>query len=89
MKLELFQATGCRSCAAKRDALKIVAQRFALDLQWRDVDITAEIDYAVELGVMNLPAMAVDGQLVFSSLPTAAQLVAELQRRAVAKNHGR
>ncbi len=82
MKVELFQTAGCRSCADTRDALKSVAEQTVPGIQWRDVDVTKELDYAVELGVMSLPAMAVDGQLAFSSLPTPAQFRDELERRA-------
>lgn len=45
-------------------ALKAIAEQAAPGVEWRDVDVTRELDYAVESGVMNLPATAVDGQLV-------------------------
>jgi hypothetical protein len=32
------------------------------------------MDYAVTLGVLTLPAVAINGHLVFSSLPTPDQL---------------
>lgn len=90
MKVELFQTAGCQSCADTRDSLKLVAEQAVPGIQWRDVDVTKELDYAVELGVMSLPAMAVDGQLAFSSLPTPAQLKHELERRArEGARHGR
>lgn len=90
MKVELFQTAGCRSCADSRDALKSVAEQAVPGIQWRDVDVARELDYAVELGVMSLPAMAVDGQLAFSSLPTPAQLRDELERRVrEGSRHGR
>lgn len=82
MKVELFHAVGCRSCAAARDTLKAVAQRAVPGVVWREVDAAGELDYLLEVGVLSLPALAVDGQLVFSSLPTPAQLADELQRRA-------
>jgi predicted thioredoxin/glutaredoxin len=39
-----------------------------------------EMDYAVDHGVLSLPAIVVDGELVFSSLPTPQQLRAALTR---------
>lgn len=81
MKVELFQAAGCASCAESREALKWVAEQTVPALQWRDVDVMKELDYAVELGVISLPAIAVDGEVAFSSLPTPAQLKKELERR--------
>lgn len=89
MKVELFQTSGCKSCSAAHDALKSAAQQAVPGLAWRDVDITQELEYAVEIGVMSLPALAVDGQLAFSSLPTPAQLTAELVRRSAGENRGR
>ena len=38
------------------------------------------MDYAVELGVMSSPAIAIDGKLIFSSLPSAAKLRAALDK---------
>jgi len=35
----------------------------------------------VELGVMSSPAIAIDGELVFSSLPNPAKLRSELDKR--------
>lgn len=89
MKVELFHTAGCSSCAAARDDLKAIAERAVPGVVWRDVDAATELDYLVEVGVMSLPALAVDGQLVFSSLPTPAQLARELQRRAVGGALGR
>lgn len=88
MRVELFQTSGCQSCADSRDTLKSVAEQAVLGLVWRDVDVTKELDYAVKLGVLSLPALAVDGELAFSSLPTPARLKAELARRARGRNHG-
>lgn len=89
MKVELFQSAGCKRCAAARDNLKIVAEEAVPGVLWRVVDAVAELDYAVEVGVMSLPAVVIDGALVFSSLPTSAQLAQELQRRAGGPSRGR
>ncbi len=89
MKVELFQTAGCKSCAEARVTLKALAENAVQGVIWRDVDAAKELDYAVEVGVISLPAMAVDGQLVFSSLPTPAQLTRELRRRAKGAYHGR
>lgn len=89
MKVELFESRGCQRCAAARDALRQAAEAAVPGLTWRDVDAGNELDLAVEVGVMILPAVAIDGQLVFSSLPSPAQLVQELRRRAQAISHGR
>lgn len=74
MKLELFFTAGCTSCDAAREGLKAVATQVARDLVWRDVNVLDELDYAVELGVLTLPAVAIDGELVFTSLPSPTEL---------------
>lgn len=89
MKVELFQSAGCKRCAAARDDLRVIAEQTLPGVEWRVVDAAAEVDYAVELGVMSLPALAVDGQLAFSSLPTGDQLSRELRRRLEQAGNGR
>ena len=55
--------------------LDSVTQDFEPDLiEWRRVDVLEELDYAVELGVLALPAMAIDGELVFRSHISARRL---------------
>jgi hypothetical protein len=50
-------------------------------LDWRELNVLDELDYAVQLGVLTLPAVAIDGELVFTSLPTRRQLLAALSER--------
>lgn len=74
MKVELFYSPGCNECAAVQAKLKAVAQEAIEQLDWRELNVLDELDYAVELGVLTLPAIAIDGKLVFASLPTPQQL---------------
>lgn len=78
MKLELFYSPGCVRCAEARDGLKTAALGVVPDLIWRELNVLEELDYAVQLGVLTLPAVAIDGELVFTSLPTKRQLCAAL-----------
>ena len=81
LKVELISAAGCRKCSHARDELKSVAAEIAKDqLRWRDINVLDELDYAVSLGVLTLPAIAINGKLAFSSLPTPDQLRAEIGR---------
>jgi glutaredoxin len=82
VKVEVFSSPGCAKCAQAKTMLKTVAEEFGRDkIAWREVNILEEMDYAVDLGVMSSPAIAIDGQLVFASLPSAAKLRAELGGR--------
>lgn len=74
MKIELFHAPGCSKCAAARESLKAAAEAAVAGLDWREINVLDEMDYAVERGVFSLPAIVVDDELVFSSLPMPQQL---------------
>lgn len=80
MKIELFYTPGCAKCAGATTALKAAVETVP-GVEWCEVNVLDEIERAVDLGVLTLPALAVDGVLVFTALPTAEKLVAELRRR--------
>jgi hypothetical protein len=84
VKVELFYTPGCQKCADARDGLKAAAEQTIPDITWRELNALDELDYAIELGVVVLPALAIDGELVFTSLPTCGQL-----RRALTKRRTR
>ena len=82
MKVEMLSIPGCSKCAQSREALKAVVEVFGHDkVTWHEVNVVDDIDYAVELGVVAPPSLAIDGELVFPSLPTATKLKNELTRR--------
>lgn len=74
MIVELFYSPGCDKCAAGQASPKAAAPKAVEGLEWRELNILDELDYAVELGVLTLPAIAIDRKLVFASLPTPEQL---------------
>jgi len=81
MKVELFYTPGCEQCADSKDELRALATELVPDLVWRELNVLDELDYAVEVGVITLPSIAIDGEVLFSSLPTARQLRRELMKR--------
>lgn len=80
VKIEVIAAPGCKNCAVKQSELHDVAVSVVGkdNLLWREVNVLQELDYAVALGVMSMPAIAVNGELRFSSLPTQHQFRAAL-----------
>ncbi|EMO0332802.1 TPA: thioredoxin family protein [Pseudomonas aeruginosa] len=80
MKIELFFTPGCAKCAGATTALRAAAETVC-GVEWREVNVLDDLDRAVDLGVLTLPALAIDGRLAFTTLPTVEQLVAELRRR--------
>lgn len=85
MKIELFYTPGCCECSAAHAKLRTVAQELVKDLEWQELNVLDDLDYAVELGVLTLPSIAFDGELVFTSMPTAAQLREALRKRTGAR----
>lgn len=82
IKIEVFSTPGCSRCERARDNLKAIAQAFGeKQVTWRDVNVLDELPYAVELGVLTPPSMAIEGELVFAELPRDQQLREELARR--------
>lgn len=88
MKIELFYAAGCIKCANNRENLKTAAQRAFADVTWLELDVMENIDYAADLGVLTLPALAIDGVLEFPALPNEQQLVHAIHRRLNAQKRG-
>lgn len=80
MKIELFQVPGCARCDGVTAELKTVAA--AQGAEWCEVNALDELDRAVDLGVLTLPALVIDGVLTFAALPTPTALRQELKRRA-------
>ena len=80
VKIEVVSAPGCKKCASAQDDLRGIAMSlFGKDnFVWREINVLEELDYAVALGVLTMPAIAVNGELKFPSLPTAEQFRAVL-----------
>ena len=83
MKVEIFYTPGCSECVAAHAKLRATAQDAVKDLEWLELNVLDDLDHAVELGVITLPSIVVDGELVFTSMPTVTQL-----REALIKRNG-
>ncbi len=82
IKVEVFASPGCSKCGHAKDVLRALANELGDDVvQWREVNILEEIDHAVDLGILSTPAIAIDGKLVFTGLPSTKKLRAELESR--------
>ena len=74
MKIELFHTPGCAACVEARADLRAAAEAAVEEVEWRELNVLDDLDRAVELGVITLPSIVVDGALVFTSIPTTKQL---------------
>jgi predicted thioredoxin/glutaredoxin len=81
LTVEFFFAGGCSKCAEGREALREAAQS-AAKVEWKEIDVGKNPNRAVEVGVVSTPAVAIDGDLVFKTAPTASELQSAIQARA-------
>ncbi|HHB12366.1 MAG TPA: glutaredoxin [Chromatiales bacterium] len=82
VEVEVFTSPGCGKCGRAKDVLREMALELGPDrVRWREVNVLDELDHAVSLGVLAAPAIAIDGELVFTTLPSARKLRAELESR--------
>ena len=79
----MFYTPGCSACVAQHDELRAAAQATVKDLEWHDINILDNLDHAVDLGVLTLPSIVIDGEIAFTSMPTVAQL-----RKALIEHRG-
>ncbi len=81
MKIEIFSSPGCAKCGHAKDVLRKVAEEVGGGrIEWREVNVLDDMDYAVRLGVLSTPAIAVNGELVFTALPSEKKLRRTLER---------
>lgn len=80
-KIEVFIAPGCGKCGKAKDDLETAVHQLGnKKFEWREVNILQEMDYAIELGVLSTPSIAINGELVFTALPSAKKLLQALKR---------
>ncbi len=82
IQVEVFSSPGCGKCGHAKVVLKKITEEIGSGaIEWREVNILDEMDYAVEIGVLSTPSIAINGELVFTSLPSASKLRAELEKQ--------
>jgi len=74
IKVEVFTAPGCGKCGKAKHVLEDIVNEMGADVEWREINILKEMDYAIELGVLSTPSIAINGELVFTALPSVKQL---------------
>ncbi len=74
IKVEVFTAPGCGKCGKAKHVLEDIVNEMDADVEWREINILKKMDYAIELGVLSTPSIAINGELVFTALPSVKQL---------------
>lgn len=82
LHIEIFSSPGCSKCGHGKIMLGKIADEIGKGrISWQEVNILERMDYAIELGVLSTPAIAIDGKLVFVGLPSEKKLRKELEKR--------
>ena len=82
LTIELISASVCNRCTSAKS--RLVALILKMDdnrIQYREIDVLEQLDYAVSLGVLSTPSIAINGELVFSSMPSLKRFEEELNKR--------
>ncbi len=73
--VEVLTASGCGRCQKIKVLAKaVIAELYDDRVHYREINVVDEIDYAVSLGVMSTPAIALNSELVFAAPPSKAKL---------------
>ncbi len=75
LKVEVLTASGCAACQHTKDLVRrMVDEHEAGALEYAEVNVVEEIDYAVAIGVLSTPAVAIGGKLAFGGPPSEKKL---------------
>ncbi|MFW2438121.1 MAG: glutaredoxin family protein [Arenicellales bacterium] len=89
IKVEVFSSPGCGKCGKAKEVLRKQVDEIGTEkITWREVNILDEMDYAVDIGVLSTPAIAIDGTLVFTGLPSVKKLRRTLDKYLVNETPG-
>ncbi len=81
LTIELISTFTCKRCHKAQQKIKKVLSKFdSTRIEYKEVNVLKQLDYAVSLGVLATPAIAVNGQLRFHSIPSEKELSLELQK---------
>lgn len=85
LRVEVLTAAGCAHCKETRARVQKVVAQFAPRAQYREVNVIEELDYAVRLGVLTTPCVAIGGELAFVGPPSEKKLATAIRQRIAAR----
>ena len=81
VKVELFTSDVCSRCVQAREDLRTVIDELGTErFEVCVVNVVENLDRAVQLGVLSTPAIAIDGELMFTGVPSRKRLKATLEQ---------
>ena len=82
LQLEFFYSPYCSRCRKARQQVRSLAASWSKEhLRLRELDVLHELDRAVAVGVLQTPALAIDGELIAGPIPARAALEKLLRQR--------
>lgn len=80
--VEVLTAAGCQHCRSTQALVQdAIAEINDNRLHYREINILDDIDYAVQLGLISAPGIAVNSELVFPARPSKAKLLRLIRDR--------
>ncbi len=81
LKVEIFSSPGCTKCLQAKEYLLQFMQHYGEAIvHVSELNVIDNLDYAVQLGVLTTPAIAINGKLCFTGLPSLKQLQTHLEK---------
>lgn len=79
--IELISTFTCNRCEkAKIEVKKMIEQLNNDSIIYQEVNVLEQLDYVVKLGVLKTPAITINGELVFRSMPSNSQFNKTLEK---------
>lgn len=79
IKIKLLKTPGCGACEKSKKAIEKVSEDF--DIDFDEIDLTEEPEYAREYRVMTAPGILIDGEKEFEGGVTEKQLKEKLEEK--------
>ncbi|HFB67235.1 MAG TPA: glutaredoxin [Aeromonadales bacterium] len=81
LTIELFSASSCSRCSKAKKQIRQLLDEFNTEtIAYSELNVLEELDYAVSLGILTTPSIAMDGKLIFSTLPSMKKLRHKIQQ---------
>ena len=78
-KVQVLSTPGCAGCAQTKHLLAKVLAEFP-GLDWEEVDLVEHPELAERYRIMSVPAVVIDGELAFTSVPKEDALRERIER---------
>ena len=69
--IDVFTASGCHRCQSAKDLAQSASTQFGIErVEWQELGVVDNIDYAVQLKLLSAPALVINGEKIFTSIPS-------------------